>query len=33
MAAAAPAQELAADTEMLEDVCDNEKDAGHYPRH
>ena len=24
--------ELAADTEMLEDVCDNEKDAEHYPR-
>ena len=23
--------ELAADTEMLEDVCDNEKDAVHYP--
>lgn len=23
--------ELAADTEMLEDVCDNEKDASHYP--
>jgi len=24
--------ELAADTEMLEDVCDNEKDAAHYPK-
>jgi len=23
--------DYAADTEMIEDVCDNEKDAGHYP--